>query len=136
MMDQYDAWRKALRGEKIDFQKGSPPSGFWRQGTTRGIEAIAIWRDDDGQIHYKRNLFFDHPQFTTGAEIGELLSASFRYPISYELYLDVTKNGSQWPPEHSTRLTLKEIEAGTAWTLELARKKIAKATKGTQHENL
>lgn len=124
MTDQYDAWRRALTGKAIDFgPKGEPPSGFFRHLTKRGIEAVAVWRDGDGNLQCKRSIFGDGSKMTP-EEIDELVGSCGHYPIPYELYTAVTRDGQLWPHEASTKLTMAEIKDGVGWTLELGRKKL------------
>lgn len=123
-MDQYDTWRHALAGHRLDFgQKGQPPSGFYRHITRRGIEAVAIWRLADGTIKCKRSIFGNGVKMDAD-QIDELLASCGHYPISYELWEDVTKHGKPWPPEYGTRLTVQEIKDGVPWTPELGRAKL------------
>jgi hypothetical protein len=122
--DQYAEWRHALAGHIIDpGAKGAPPSGFFCNHTRNGLEAIAIWRDDDGTLKCKRSIYGDGSKMTPD-EIDELFAACCRYPISYEIYVSVTKEGKPWPVEYQTRLSRDEIKNGVPWTPELGRAKL------------
>ncbi|MEJ0096195.1 MAG: hypothetical protein WDN46_23105 [Methylocella sp.] len=123
-VNQYARWQAALAGKPMEWSRGDVPSGFFRQGTSKGQEAIAIWRDETGKIQCKRSIFGDGSKLTSEDEIGEELSGCFVYPIPYELYTAVTRDKAEWPPEYKTRLTMKEQQAGLIWTLELGRKKL------------
>ena len=126
MIDQWAAWRHALAGNRLDFgPKGEPPSGFYRQATRQGIEAIAIWRDGEGAIHCRRSIFGNGAKMGAD-EIDELLATCGHYPISHDLYMAVTKEGKEWPPEYATTLTAQEIKNCVPWTPELGRAKIGK----------
>jgi hypothetical protein len=85
---------------------------------------LAIWRDGGGALCCKRSIFGDGSKMTAD-EIDELISGPARhFPISYDLYLAVTRDGKPWPTEHTTRLTVAEEKAGVVWTEELGRAKL------------
>lgn len=127
--DQFDAWRKALGGEIIDAGVlGVPASGFYKRHGRRWLEAVAIWRDQEG-FHSKvfSGIPCAVPFEASGAEwIDENIFAwCARYPISYEIFCSVAYELKPWPPEFYTKLTGKEIALGTPWTAELGRSKLA-----------
>jgi hypothetical protein len=49
-VDQFDGWRRLLKGEKVDLNQDHPLSGYWRSRQFKGgpLEPVAIWKDDDG----------------------------------------------------------------------------------------
>ncbi len=134
-VNQYARWQAALAGKPMEWSRGDVPSGFFRQGTSKGQEAIAIWRDEAGKIQCQRSIFGDGSRLTSEDEIGEELSGCFVYPIPYELYTAVTRDKAEWPPEYKTRLTMKEQQAGVIWTLELGRKKLGAEIEPQAAEN-
>lgn len=77
---EYKLWYAAQRGEKISYPADQPPSGRWRQGTSKGMEAIAIWRDESGTVRAWRSIFGDGHKLeggrSIGEELGEVLSIS------------------------------------------------------------
>lgn len=123
MGDQWTRWRRALDGQKLDMgERGNPPSGFYRRAAgQKGWEAVCVFRDDAGTLCCIRNKFGDGSNM--GVEDIDELFASEIYAVPEEVYRAVAEQGHDWPPEHLTRLTLKEIQAGVVMTTDLARKK-------------
>ncbi len=117
--NEYALWYMALNGKKIDYPADQPPSGRWR---TKGGDLVATWRDENGKIFaWTSRAIHGHGQKLEGGHsIGETFSEAFSYPVPYKLW-DEVKNGNPWPPEYRTRLTVKEAQAGTMWTVELGR---------------
>jgi hypothetical protein len=128
MTDKYDRWRRALKGEKLDMgARGNPPLGYYRRNAgPKGWEAVAVFHDDDGVIRCERNIFGDGSNMTV-EQIDELFASEI-YAIPYEVYEEVSYDGKAWPPEHTARLSLKEIKAGIGMTADLGRAKTASAT--------
>jgi len=124
MSDEFARWRHALAGNPMDFgERGDPASGYYRNPTSKGMEAICIFRDG-AQVQCIRNIFGDGSKMTAD-EIDELFGQCGRYPISYDLYTAVAENGEPWPEIHTTVLRTKDIKAGVAWTESWARARLA-----------
>ncbi len=118
--NDWSYWQAALTGQTIQTERGNPRTGFYRSQT--GDEVIAIWRGDDGTVCCKRTKFGDGSRMDVDA-IDDLFGFVCRYPISHELF-QLVDSGGELPPEYGTRLSMKEIQAGVAWTPELGRKKL------------
>ena len=129
MTDQYHHWRLALQGSRIETERGSPRSGFFKRTTNKPepqhIEAVCIYRDEAGALQCIRNVFGDGSRMDADA-IDELFGEVCIYPISHEQYQAVTERSEPWPPEYGSggRLTLKDQQAGVAWTPEYGRKRL------------
>ena len=121
----YSIWYAALRGERLDYPADAPPAGYYRQGTSKGWELIAIWYDD-GVCKAWRSIWGDGSDLDSGRMIGEELSKSFRYPVPWDIWM-AAKAGTPLPPEYQTRLTGKELAAGIICNGELGLKKLAPA---------
>lgn len=121
LRDQWKYWREALAGKPIDTEPGNPRTGYYRSQT--GDELVGIWREADGVLQCERSKYGNGSRMTAD-EIDELFSSVCRYPLTYEIYSDVAYSGGILPPEYKTRLTLKEIQAGVAWTETLGRQKL------------
>lgn len=117
---QFNYWRAAVAGAVIDTEKGNPRSGYYRSQS--GDEVIGIWTDTDGVLQCERSKFDGSKM--DAAEIDELFGWVCRYPIPYKLFEAVIYRREPLPPEYRTRLTLKEIQDGVAWTPELGRQKL------------
>ena len=123
--DQFARWRHALAGHLIDFgDRGDPASGYYRNPTSKGMEVVAIFRDDLGLVQCIRNIFGDGSEMTLD-EIDELFGTCGRYPIPYDLYQAIAERGEPWPEIHQTRLRTKDITAGIVWTEAWARAQLA-----------
>ena len=48
--DQFDGWKRLLKGEKVDINQDDPMPGYWRSRRFKSgpLEPVAIWKDDDG----------------------------------------------------------------------------------------
>ena len=127
--DQFAEWRGALNGAPLDCGPcGEPTSGFFKRLWRGSLEAVAIWRDEEGFLRCKiySEVKCSVPLETIDADmIDDILSSCSRYPIDYEVFKAVAYSRETWPPEYRTRLTLKEIQNGTAWTAALGRQKLA-----------
>lgn len=122
-MNDWHYWQDALGGKKIDTEPGNPRTGYYRSQT--GKELVAIWRDDGGVLCCHRvNSKYGDGSKMSAEEIDELFSWVCHYPIPYELF-KLVEGGGTLPPEYTTRLTTKEIQAGAVWTPELGKKKLA-----------
>jgi hypothetical protein len=87
-------WASALKGEFIEdlIQRGNPQSGFYRD---RSARAIAIWRDEAGELLCSvTSGFCPHH----ADEIDELFGFVCRAPITRELYMHIA-NGGAWPED-------------------------------------
>ena len=124
--DQWMWWRDALAGKSVDSEVGSPRSGFWKASRD---EPIAIWRDDAGKVCCERLLFGGGERMTLD-RIDELYASASRYPLDEATY-DAARRGEP-PLGFKTRLTLKEIQAGVVWSLELGRKKLGEPAQATE----
>ncbi len=123
--NEYKLWRAALRGEKIDYPKDQPPSGYWRQNTSKGVELVAVWRDENGIVRAWRSLYGNGQKLEGGLSIGEELSKAFSYPVPYQIWTEA-KAGKPLPPEYQTRLTMKEAADGAMWTEALGKARAGK----------
>ncbi|MDR3463301.1 MAG: hypothetical protein P4L76_13400 [Beijerinckiaceae bacterium] len=125
--NQWARWQRAIEGHRIETERGNPPSGYFMQPTKKPdpqhLEAICVYRDEDGTLRCIRNVFGDGSNMNAD-QIEELVASCCFYPISYETYVAVAEEGAPWPPEYATRLTMKEQAAGVAWTPALGRKKL------------
>jgi len=123
--DQYGKWRYALDGHRLDCgERGKPTSGFFMRNTPKGLEAVAIWKDDAKYRCY-RSIYGDNDEQLTPDDIDDILASCSFYPIPVEIFEDVAYRGLPFPEEFRTRLTIAEIQAGVCWTPELGRRKIA-----------
>lgn len=131
--EQYDRWARALRGEKLDLgERGDPPSGYFRFPSSKGQEAVAVWRNENG-LNCWRNIFGDGSKMD--ADAIDMLFAGEHYVIPYDLFVAVTERGEEWPPEYMTRLRTKDINAGVVWTIEWARQQLSHAEINAAAEN-
>lgn len=108
--DQFNWWHQKLAGKDPDWERGHPPSGYFRRNFTvnvgepgkrigkPGTEAIAIWRNDDGEVLCHRTSGFKTPQDVD--EIEELFAQISRSPVSYEDYRHFRDN-DEWPARES-----------------------------------
>lgn len=119
MTDQWKWWRDALAGKMPDSERGNPRAGFWK-GPDH--ECIAIWYEA-GQVYCERQRFGGGARMTP-EQIDDLYGSCSRYPITEEVYRSIVEDGNDPPPGFCTRLTLKEIQAGMVWSLELGLKKL------------
>jgi hypothetical protein len=123
-------WEAALRGEPLDLgARGDPPIGFYRfpPSKTRPNnkqEAVAIWRDEAGELQCARNVYGTGDGMTA-MQIDELLSCSECYAIPHAIYQDVAEIGKPWPEIYTTRLRTKDIVDGLVWTEAWARAQLA-----------
>jgi hypothetical protein len=130
LSDPWARWEAALRGEPLDLgARGDPPWGYFRfppsktAGPNARQEAVAIWRDDEGELQCVRNVYGDGSKMTA-LQIDEMFSAE-HYAIPFELYMAVTDRNEPWPEIYTTRLRTKDIVNGIVWTEEWARKQLA-----------
>ena len=121
MADQFDWWLDALDGKRGELTRGDPRSGYYLKfagNKDRCVgEPVAIWRDQAGGLWcsiYKNGRGPSRPD-----EIDELFGWCSRYPIPYDLFESLSR-GEPLPPE-CRPLTLKQIQANEAWTIEKAR---------------
>lgn len=122
--NQWDRWHHAMAGHRIETERGNVPSGYYKNNTSKGVEAICVYRDETGQLQCIRNIFGDGSNMDAD-QIEELVASCYLYPISYEDYAAVAERGDEFGPEFSTRLTMQEQKDGVVWTAELGRKKLA-----------
>ena len=127
----YEIWYAALKGQRLPWPKDAPPAGYWRQGTSKGQELIAIWYEG-GVCKAWRSLFGNGQKLEGGASIGEELSKCFSFPVPYAIWQDAKTGKTPLPPEFLTRLTGKEIEAGVICTQELG---LTKLNQGPEQED-
>ena len=97
MTDQFDGWRRLLKGEDVERNVDTPLAGFYRirskdkkTGTVRQ-RAVAYWYEDD-------KLFC----LIDGREIDDLRAReqwawASKNPIAHNVYRDVVENGKPWP---------------------------------------
>jgi hypothetical protein len=118
-------WQAALRGERLDLgERGNPPVGFFRFPIKDGRqEAVAIWRDEGGELQCLRNIF-GTGEGMTALQIDEMF-ASEHYAIPRDVFDAVTERGEPWPEIYTTRLRTKDIVAGVVWTEDYARAQLA-----------
>lgn len=127
MDDQYEHWAAAIRDGK-PIETGNRDDGSYvRAGYFRNLikgqpEAIAFWRDD-GVLKCKRTGPFGDGRDMAFDEIEELFANVCRYPIGYDIWIAV-RRGEPWPRGYETRLTMKEIQSGVAWTEQLRQAKL------------
>lgn len=88
-VDQFADWRKALKGEVVNFNQDHPTPGYWRTRQVKGgpLMPVAIWQDDDGinvqcdgkDVPYER-----------------VWPWAAKQPVTYEAFTVRTTTG-QWP---------------------------------------
>ena len=121
----WERWQAALRGEKLDLgERGNPPWGYFRFPVNGGRqEAVAIWRDESGNLQCLRNVFGDGSGMS--AEQIDDLFANEHYAIPHAIFAAVFDRGEPWPEIYTTRLRTKDISAGVIWTEAWARAQLA-----------
>lgn len=99
--NQFDFWIEQIGGRSPETTPGHPHSGFYRgraldrAKNTTVNEAIAIWRDENGQLFFKSSI---GRIVTDPARIDEIFSRVCRKPITRELFMSVCEGG-QFPDE-------------------------------------
>lgn len=122
-------WEAALRGESLDLgARGDPPCGFYRFPPSKSNkngkqEAVAIWRDEAGELQCERNVYGDGAGMTE-MQIDDIFMSE-HYAIPHALYQAVTERGEPWPEIYTTRLRTKDIVDGVVWTEAWARAQLA-----------
>lgn len=128
-VDPYQRWRDALAGKPLDLgARGDPPCGFFRFPIAKGEhageqEAVAIYRETDGELACIRNIFGDGSGMTA-MQIDEMFTGE-HYAIPHELYAAVTEAGEPWPELYTTRLRTKDITDGIVWSEKWSRARLA-----------
>lgn len=127
--DQWDRWRAALAGEKIDLgARGDMCSGYfrlrpWKGKSPQEQEVVAIWRDEGSdEVQCWRSI---GKPATTALEIDAIFEGNDFAAIPAELYASVVERGEPWPEIYTTWLPTKDITAGVVWTEAWARKFLA-----------
>lgn len=121
MASQFDYWKRALAGEKVDYHEGVVMSGYWRVRGKEGWRAVGIWRGKDaaGELIEPPVVRLDGQPFreTEKWTNADLYQRACRDPITFALYQSVVKDGQPWPdmppPLPDTR-TFKVEEFKTA----------------------
>ena len=125
MPGQFDWYYAALKGNKIDWERGSPPSGYFRRDYThvfpgepgkktseRRSEAIAIWRqDEDGQFsdtgEYKCWRSSDFRTPTDVDFIEELFAQVHANAVPHDEFLAFRETG-EWPADKAREVKVDE----------------------------
>lgn len=102
MENQYEAWKTAvITGRPLKVPKDVVPSGRYRYRD----EGVAIWRDKDGRLFYKRGrkgkneLIGDGGRFACEADFAEAVFGYFaKNPISDAVYQNWLETGD-WPDD-------------------------------------
>jgi hypothetical protein len=130
IVDQFDAWREALRtGKPVAYERGSPTSGYFKvrgRNTDRSIrwDAVAIWKTD-GEWFCQRPGPIGAPIHADSIE--ELFADCNSTPISYELY-ETIAHGGAWPEDIAPVETAPDLAPHEAAAVELkAQQDAAKA---------
>lgn len=96
MSDQYDFWRRRLRGEVVPIHDNDPQAGFYRLKRQDGTwVACAYWRKEDGTLRCRIN----------GVDVAEPVAMdrwpwASKAPITHEVYQAVVVHGAPWPDQH------------------------------------
>lgn len=88
-VDQYDFWRRRLKGEVIPIHDGEPQAGFYRNGAA----AVAYWFGKDGKIRCRVDNK-DVPE----QDAMERWPFASKKPVSHEAYKAKLESGD-WPSE-------------------------------------
>lgn len=120
----WSRWEAALRGEKLDLgERGNPPWGYFRFPQRDGRqEAVAVWRDEAGELQCSRNIY-GSGEGMTAMQIDEMF-ASEHYAIPVAVF-DSVVCGDPWPEVYTTRLRTKDITDGVCWSVEWSRAQLA-----------
>jgi hypothetical protein len=117
-VDQYDFWRRRLKGEVIPIHDGEPQAGFYRNGPS----AVAYWFDKDGKIRCRVD-----NQNVAEQDAMERWPFASKKPVSHEAYT-ARIEACQWPSE--SKAVSEDIEIArtdpNANTFEGLQKRIAK----------
>lgn len=89
MGDQFDGWKRLLKGELTDINQDDPLSGYWRTRRFRGgpLEPVAIWRDADG---------LNVQCAGKDVELDKVWPYAARNPVTYAAYQARMETG-KWP---------------------------------------
>ena len=93
--EDYRWWQSALRGSIPDMVEDDPQPGYYRiKNSAGGWDPLAIWRAEDGILAQRG------PE-EGGQEVDPLDVWTWccKYPIPYQTYVTVARNGEPWPFE-------------------------------------
>lgn len=132
--DPWFRWQAALRGERLDLgERGNPPWGYFRFPLSDGRqEAVAVWRDGDGELQCLRSIF-GSGEGMTAMQIDDLF-ANEHYAVPVAVFEAVIDRGEPWPELYTTRLRTKDIASGVCWSEAWSRAQLA-ANVETHDEN-
>jgi hypothetical protein len=99
MNDQFAWWQDAIAGRTGPIHENDPQSGYYRMRRGKGGEwiAVAIWRDDIGQLV----AVTDEGGTTQDVDPLTVWTWCCRNPVSYETWLSVTEGREPWPDDIS-----------------------------------
>lgn len=122
MSDQWAWWRAALKGDNPDWERGNPPSGYFR--SAKG-ECCAIWRDENGTLQAWRSGGKYTPPAGDVDKIEEFFATTCRdnraRPISAAEYKAFMEAG-KWPDQvDEAPATIGDNSGAVASDLDAAR---------------
>lgn len=93
MTDQFEGWKKLLKGEQVPLHENEPMPGYYRtrMGKDGPWVPVAIWRDGETLYVTRAGKVVD---------IGKVWPFCANNPVSYQAFVDVSENGKDWPDLH------------------------------------